>query len=104
MQTRAYYCPYWNGEYCYFTTKSDAFSISNALFILPSFPFLILPFSRTDTFAILVFHWTYAFDLSSLYIAELEESDEEKGKEREEKDTQSEKQKLPPQSFYTVAT
>ena len=74
--------------------------------ILPSLilPSLILPFSRTDTFAILVFHWTYALDLSSLYIAELEESDEEKGKEREKKDTESEKQKLPPQSFYTVAT
>ena len=55
-------------------------------FLPPSFPSSL---SRSDTFAILIFHWTFALDLSSLYIAELEEDNEEKGKE-------SEKQKLPP--------
>ena len=51
---------------------------------------ILLPLLEwSDTFAILIFHWTFALDLSSLYIAELEEDNEEKGKE-------SEKQKLPP--------
>ena len=111
MKTRVYYYLYWNGEYCY-STIDTAFSSSNVLFFLPSFPpslllsfpLSLLPFllpslplslSRSDTFAILVFHWTFALDLSSLYIAELEEDDEEKGKVREEKGKESEKQKLP---------
>ena len=89
METRAYYYLYWNGEY---STIDTAFSSSNVLFLPPSFPPSL---SRSDTFAILVFHWTFALDLSSLYIAELEEDDEEKGKVRE-KSKESEKRKLPP--------
>ena len=91
METQAYYCLYWNGEY----TIDTAFSSSNVLLLPPSLPPSLLFLSRSDTFAILVFHWTFALDLSSLYIAELEEDDEEKGRVREEKGKESEKQNLP---------
>ena len=44
-----------------------------------SHPFLV---HRLNTFIIIVFHWSFAQDLSGYYIAELTEEDGGGGKER----------------------
>ena len=63
----------------------DVFTVCeklSSLKVIPLHSLIFLLSPRTNVLAIILFHWTYALDLTSLYLAEVNEEVVKKGKRK----------------------